>query len=285
MPTARMHDDTTLGRDGARRRTGRPAPGQHHRDRGRGRRADARLGRRPEPRPHPRHRPGRRRLPGGHRRLRGPPDRPPQARHPDRGRRRRRPARHRRRGRRRPVRLLRLLLARPGRAATRAAHRPAHRAGDGRLPATGRPIRGDADGHRGSPTRWRWPIGTDRRSPPAEVRVGDWDTAEFTPRHPTRPSSTSRSTSPCRTSTSARPWTGSASRGSRSPARTTTSPTVRSGATSTSRSPSHCAAHRDELAVAGWTVELVPDTDHMSAMQAANVAPILIPWLTANAEP
>jgi pimeloyl-ACP methyl ester carboxylesterase len=43
--------------------------------------------------------------------------------------------------------------------------------------------------------------------------------------------------------------------------------------------------HRDELVRRGWTVELVPGTDHMSAMQAANVAPILIPWLKASARP
>jgi hypothetical protein len=37
--------------------------------------------------------------------------------------------------------------------------------------------------------------------------------------------------------------------------------------------------NRDELIERGWTVELIPDTDHMSAMQARNVLPILIPWL------
>jgi pimeloyl-ACP methyl ester carboxylesterase len=37
--------------------------------------------------------------------------------------------------------------------------------------------------------------------------------------------------------------------------------------------------HRDELIARGWTVELVPDADHMVAMQARNVLPILIPWL------
>jgi hypothetical protein len=41
--------------------------------------------------------------------------------------------------------------------------------------------------------------------------------------------------------------------------------------------------HRDELSKQGWTVELVPDTDHMSAMQATTVLPILTPWLTTNA--
>jgi pimeloyl-ACP methyl ester carboxylesterase len=37
--------------------------------------------------------------------------------------------------------------------------------------------------------------------------------------------------------------------------------------------------NRDELIERGWTVTLIPDTDHMSAMQARNVLPILIPWL------
>lgn len=37
--------------------------------------------------------------------------------------------------------------------------------------------------------------------------------------------------------------------------------------------------HRAELVERGWTVELIPDADHMSAMQARNVLPILIPWL------
>ncbi len=40
--------------------------------------------------------------------------------------------------------------------------------------------------------------------------------------------------------------------------------------------------HRDELTRQGWTVELIPDTDHMSAMQADKVLPILIPWLKTN---
>ncbi len=43
--------------------------------------------------------------------------------------------------------------------------------------------------------------------------------------------------------------------------------------------------HRDELVRRGWTVELVPDTDHMSAMQAGTVLPLLTPWLTAHATP
>jgi pimeloyl-ACP methyl ester carboxylesterase len=38
--------------------------------------------------------------------------------------------------------------------------------------------------------------------------------------------------------------------------------------------------HRDELVDRGWTVELIPDADHMTAMQAKNVLPILVPWLT-----
>jgi pimeloyl-ACP methyl ester carboxylesterase len=41
--------------------------------------------------------------------------------------------------------------------------------------------------------------------------------------------------------------------------------------------------HRDELTRRGWTVELIPDTDHMSAMQANQVLPILTPWLKTGA--
>jgi pimeloyl-ACP methyl ester carboxylesterase len=41
--------------------------------------------------------------------------------------------------------------------------------------------------------------------------------------------------------------------------------------------------HRDELIKRGWTVEIIPETDHMSAMQATNVLPILTPWLKTNA--
>ncbi|MEU4805467.1 alpha/beta hydrolase [Actinosynnema sp. NPDC023587] len=37
--------------------------------------------------------------------------------------------------------------------------------------------------------------------------------------------------------------------------------------------------HRAELGERGWTVELVPDTDHMSAMRARTVLPVLTPWL------
>jgi hypothetical protein len=43
--------------------------------------------------------------------------------------------------------------------------------------------------------------------------------------------------------------------------------------------------HRDELTKRGWTVELIPDTDHMSAMQARRALPILTPWLKTNATP
>ena len=39
--------------------------------------------------------------------------------------------------------------------------------------------------------------------------------------------------------------------------------------------------HRDELVERGWTVEVIPGADHMSAMHAATVLPILVPWLTA----
>lgn len=42
-------------------------------------------------------------------------------------------------------------------------------------------------------------------------------------------------------------------------------------------------ANRDELVKLGWTVELFPDADHMGAMHAARVVPLLIPWLKANA--
>jgi pimeloyl-ACP methyl ester carboxylesterase len=41
--------------------------------------------------------------------------------------------------------------------------------------------------------------------------------------------------------------------------------------------------HRDELIERGWTVELIKDTDHMSAMQANKVLPLLTPWLRTNA--
>jgi pimeloyl-ACP methyl ester carboxylesterase len=40
--------------------------------------------------------------------------------------------------------------------------------------------------------------------------------------------------------------------------------------------------HRDELAKRGWTIEIIADADHMSAMHATTVLPILIPWLGAN---
>jgi pimeloyl-ACP methyl ester carboxylesterase len=39
--------------------------------------------------------------------------------------------------------------------------------------------------------------------------------------------------------------------------------------------------HRDELIARGWRVELVADADHVRAMQAATVLPILTPWLSA----
>jgi pimeloyl-ACP methyl ester carboxylesterase len=41
--------------------------------------------------------------------------------------------------------------------------------------------------------------------------------------------------------------------------------------------------NRDELIERGWTVELIKDTDHMSAMQANKVLPLLTPWLRVNA--
>jgi hypothetical protein len=40
--------------------------------------------------------------------------------------------------------------------------------------------------------------------------------------------------------------------------------------------------HHGELVRGGWTVILIRDTDHMSAMQAAAVLPILSPWLFSN---
>ncbi|SNS58729.1 hypothetical protein SAMN05421812_10118 [Asanoa hainanensis] len=39
------------------------------------------------------------------------------------------------------------------------------------------------------------------------------------------------------------------------------------------------ARHRTELEELGWTVELVPGADHLSAMRAEAVLPILKPWL------
>jgi pimeloyl-ACP methyl ester carboxylesterase len=39
-------------------------------------------------------------------------------------------------------------------------------------------------------------------------------------------------------------------------------------------------AHRDELTARGWTVTVVPGADHIAAMLAATVLPILIPWLS-----
>lgn len=45
------------------------------------------------------------------------------------------------------------------------------------------------------------------------------------------------------------------------------------------------SGHRDELVERGWTVELVPDADHLSAAHAATVLPILIPWLKSAATP
>lgn len=43
--------------------------------------------------------------------------------------------------------------------------------------------------------------------------------------------------------------------------------------------------HCDELTKRGWTVELIRNSDHVRAMQATNVLPILIPWLETNAAP
>ena len=38
-------------------------------------------------------------------------------------------------------------------------------------------------------------------------------------------------------------------------------------------------ANRDELTAHGWSVEIVPGADHMSAMQVERVLPIFLPWL------
>jgi pimeloyl-ACP methyl ester carboxylesterase len=45
------------------------------------------------------------------------------------------------------------------------------------------------------------------------------------------------------------------------------------------------ALRRNELELTrrGWTVHLVPDADHLGAMRAATVLPILTPWLTTHA--
>jgi hypothetical protein len=37
--------------------------------------------------------------------------------------------------------------------------------------------------------------------------------------------------------------------------------------------------HRDELTGRGWAVQLIPGADHLGAMQARRVLPILVPWL------
>lgn len=42
------------------------------------------------------------------------------------------------------------------------------------------------------------------------------------------------------------------------------------------------ARHREELETHGWTVTIIPDADHMKAMQANAVLPILTPWLHNN---
>jgi pimeloyl-ACP methyl ester carboxylesterase len=42
------------------------------------------------------------------------------------------------------------------------------------------------------------------------------------------------------------------------------------------------AANRAELEKQGWTVEVIPGADHMSAMHAAVVLPILLDWLTGS---
>jgi pimeloyl-ACP methyl ester carboxylesterase len=41
--------------------------------------------------------------------------------------------------------------------------------------------------------------------------------------------------------------------------------------------------HHDELVKRGWTVQVIPGADHMSAMRATTVLPILIPWLNSLA--
>jgi len=37
----------------------------------------------------------------------------------------------------------------------------------------------------------------------------------------------------------------------------------------------------EQIVKRGWTVELLPDADHISAMQSAQVLPVLRPWLVA----
>lgn len=39
------------------------------------------------------------------------------------------------------------------------------------------------------------------------------------------------------------------------------------------------AARRVELTTLGWTVHLEPGADHLAAMHAATVLPVLLPWL------
>jgi pimeloyl-ACP methyl ester carboxylesterase len=45
------------------------------------------------------------------------------------------------------------------------------------------------------------------------------------------------------------------------------------------------ARHRTDLAAMGWTVEVIPGADHLSAMGAGTVLPILTPWLTQVSAP
>lgn len=40
--------------------------------------------------------------------------------------------------------------------------------------------------------------------------------------------------------------------------------------------------HREQLEAHGWTVVIVPDADHIAAMQANAVLPILTPWLRGH---
>ena len=41
------------------------------------------------------------------------------------------------------------------------------------------------------------------------------------------------------------------------------------------------AGHRAELVERGWTVTVIPDTDHIGAMHAGRILPILLDWLPA----
>ena len=203
----------------------------------------------------------------------------PQAAHAHRRSGRGRPARHRRRGWGGPVRLLRLLLARPVGPAARDPHRPAHRVGDGRFPAVGWSLSGDAGRDPLRPPPGRRGSGP-ATGPPVELRArrlgecGDHPDAGPDPavRHPLRV--------PCGLYERAaldgsHPAVGVCRRERHHHVRAQMGQRRR-------RHRGAPATHRDELGARGWTVELLPDVDHMGAMHAARVLPFLIPWLMAR---